>query len=61
MGRNGVAELPWEDGHMLSAIRRTIVALGAAGLVALVIKLQGGESAPPLEGGWRELEGPDFR
>lgn len=43
---------------MLSALRRSLLALAAAGAVALFIKLRGDEETPPNEGGWRELSGP---
>lgn len=46
---------------MLNAFRKTLLALGTAGIVAIVLRLQGGEETPPLEGGWRELTGPEFR
>lgn len=45
---------------MLSAIRRSLLALGAAGIVAVVIKMKGGDETPPNEGGWRELSGPEL-
>lgn len=46
---------------MVTAVRRSIAALLAAGFVALVLRLRGVEQTPPLEGGWRELSGPDLR
>jgi hypothetical protein len=30
-------------------------------LIGLVVRLRGKGEVPPTTGGWRELEGPDFR
>ncbi len=46
---------------MLTAIRRSLLALVAAGLVAGYMKLRGGEVTPSHGGGWRELSGPDLK
>jgi hypothetical protein len=45
----------------MMAIRRALVALGVAGLVAAVLRLRGTGGTPPQSGGWRELTGPDLR
>lgn len=45
---------------MVKTLRRTLVALCGAGLVAGVLRLRGGTS-PARSGGWRELSGPDLR
>jgi len=45
----------------MAAIRRALVALGLAGLVAGVLRLRGTGGTPPQKGGWRELTGPDLR
>jgi hypothetical protein len=42
-------------------VRRAVVAVGLAALVAAVLRLRGSGGVPPREGGWRELSGPDFR
>lgn len=42
-------------------LRRAIVALGLASLIAGVLRLRGTGGAPPQGGGWRELSGPDLR
>lgn len=42
-------------------IRRAVVALGVAGLVAVAVRLRGTGGVPPQTGGWRELSGPDLR
>jgi hypothetical protein len=39
-------------------IRRALVALGLAGLVAAVLRVRGTGGTPPQRGGWRELS-PD--
>ncbi|MCU1352224.1 MAG: hypothetical protein JWM05_1433 [Acidimicrobiales bacterium] len=36
-------------------IRRALVALGVAGVVAGVLRVRGTGGTPPQQGGWREL------
>ncbi len=49
------------DGEVLvRMIRRALVALGVAALVAAVLRLRGSGGVPPTEGGWRELDEPDL-
>ena len=45
----------------MRAIRRALVALVTAGVVAAVLRLRGTGGTPPQGGGWRELSGPDLR
>ena len=45
----------------VKAFRRLLFVAGIAGLVGLYAKLRGKDGVPPTSGGWRELEGPDFR
>lgn len=45
----------------MAVLRRALVALGLAGLVAGVLRLRGSGGTPPQSGGWRELTGPDLR
>jgi len=45
----------------MRALRRAIVALTAAGLIAGLVRLRGSGGVPPQQGGWRELTGPDLR
>lgn len=45
----------------MRALRRAIVALTAAGLIAGLVRLRGTGGVPPQQGGWRELTGPDLR
>ena len=45
---------------MVTLLRRGLVALGIAGLVAAVFRLRGHGGVPPQDGGWRELSGPDL-
>lgn len=45
----------------VKALRRALLALGLAGLVAGAIRLRGSGGVPPQHGGWRELSGPDLR
>jgi hypothetical protein len=45
----------------MALLRRALVALGIAGLVAAALRVRGRGGAPPQGGGWRELSGPDLR
>jgi len=45
----------------VTLLRRALVALGLAGLVAAFVRLRGSGGTPPQSGGWRELSGPDLR
>jgi hypothetical protein len=42
-------------------LRRALVALGIAALIAAVLRVRGSGGTPPRTGGWRELSGPDLR
>ncbi len=46
---------------MIKTLRRSLVALSAAGAIAGILRLRGGSATPPQGGGWRELSGPDLR
>ncbi|MHB1928065.1 MAG: hypothetical protein ACYDEN_06100 [Acidimicrobiales bacterium] len=39
----------------MQTVRRVLVALGAAGLAALFVRLRGTGGTPPRHGGWREI------
>jgi hypothetical protein len=45
----------------MALLRRALMALGIAGLIAGVLRLRGTGGTPPQQGGWRELTGPDLR
>jgi hypothetical protein len=45
----------------MALLRRALVALGIAGIVAGVLRLRGTGGTPPQDGGWRELSGPELR
>ena len=45
----------------MAVIRRALVALGLAGLIAALLRLRGTGGTPPQQGGWRELSGPDLQ
>jgi hypothetical protein len=45
----------------VKGFRRLLVVLGIAGLIGALARLRGKGGVPPTTGGWRELEGPDFR
>jgi hypothetical protein len=42
-------------------VRRALVAVGLASIVAAVLRLRGSGGVPPQTGGWRELSGPELR
>ena len=42
-------------------IRRALVAIGLAGLVAAVLRVRGSGGTPPQRGGWRELSPDELR
>jgi hypothetical protein len=44
----------------MKMIRRALVAIGMAGLVAAAVRLRGAGGTPPQSGGWRELSGPEL-
>ena len=39
----------------MKALRRTLLALGFAVVVAAIVRLRGNGGTPPQRGGWREL------
>jgi hypothetical protein len=45
----------------MRALRRAVVALITAVVVAGVLRLRGTGGVPPQGGGWRELTGPELR
>lgn len=45
----------------MALLRRALLAVGLAGLIAAVLRLRGTGGTPPQQGGWRELSGPDLR
>ncbi len=51
----GIGTLP-----RVKAFRRGALMIGLAVLVGLVLRVRG-KGVPVTTGGWRELEGPDFR
>ncbi len=46
---------------LMALLRRALVALGLAGIIAAVLRLRGSGGTPPQQGGWRELSGPDLQ
>ncbi|MEO7572972.1 MAG: hypothetical protein ABIX10_11115 [Acidimicrobiales bacterium] len=44
----------------MALLRRALVALGLAGIIAAVLRVRGSGGTPPQQGGWRELSGPDL-
>ena len=47
--------------RVVKVFKRLLLVLGAAGAVGLLARLRGKGGVPPTSGGWRELEGPEFR
>ena len=45
----------------MRALRRGLIVLFVAVLAGGIMRLRGKGGVPPTSGGWRELEGPDFR
>jgi hypothetical protein len=45
----------------MKVIRRGLLALGTAGIVAAVLRLRGRGGVPPQKGGWTELRVDDRR
>lgn len=41
--------------------RRVLLVLGVAGAVGAIARVRGKGELPATEGGWRELDGPEFR
>ena len=54
--RTGVDTLP-----RMKAFRRALVVAFIALLAGAIVRLRGKGTVVPTSGGWRELEGPDFR
>jgi hypothetical protein len=45
----------------MALLRRALIALGLAAVVAAILRVRGSGGTPPQSGGWRELSGPDLR
>ena len=45
----------------MTLIRRALVAMGIAGIVAAVLRVRGSGGTPPQRGGWRELSPDELR
>jgi hypothetical protein len=45
----------------MALLRRALIAIGLAGLVAAALRLRGSGGTPPQQGGWRELSGPELQ
>ena len=46
---------------LVKSIRRVLMALGIAAVIAAILRVRGSGGVPPQDGGWRELSGPDLR
>ena len=46
---------------VVKAFRRVMLVLGVAGVIGGLARIRGRTVPPRSQGGWRELEGPDFR
>jgi hypothetical protein len=45
----------------MKMLRRALMALGFATIVAAMLRLRGSGGTPPQSGGWRELSGSELR
>ena len=45
----------------VKVFKRLLLVLAAMGIVGILARLRGKGGVPPTSGGWRELEGPEFR
>jgi hypothetical protein len=45
----------------MKAFQRGLLVAAIAVLVSLVVRVWGKGRVPPTSGGWRELQGPDYR
>jgi hypothetical protein len=45
----------------VKAFKRLLIVVGIAGAIGALAKFRGKGGVPPTSGGWRGLEGPDFR
>ena len=45
----------------MKAFQRGLLVAAIAAAVSVVVKVRGKGQVPPAGGGWRELQGPDFR
>jgi hypothetical protein len=61
LARTPTAPSPLDPEDTVTLLRRALVALGLAGLVAAFVRVRGSGGTPPQSGGWRELSGPDLR
>lgn len=46
---------------VMKTLRRGVLVAILAAAIAVVVRLRGTGGVAPTQGGWRELEGPDFR
>ncbi|MEJ5255037.1 MAG: hypothetical protein WHS89_06770 [Acidimicrobiales bacterium] len=44
----------------MKMVRKALIAVGLAGIVAAILRLRGTGGTPPRDGGWRELSGPEL-
>lgn len=45
----------------MKAFKRVLIVVGLAGVIGALARLRGKGGVPPTSGGWRELDGPEFR
>ena len=51
----------WIHSRVVKVFKRLMLVLGAAGAIGILARVRGKGGVPPTSGGWRELEGPEFR
>ena len=59
--RSGVCEERSLTLRAVKIFRRVLLVLGVAGAIGAIARLRGKDEVPMTAGGWRELDGPDFR
>jgi len=45
----------------VKVFKRLLLVAGVMGAVGMLARVRGKGGVPPTTGGWRELEGPEFR
>jgi len=58
---SGARSLPPSLGAVKDVFRRGLIVVFVAVAVGIFVRLRGRGGSPLRQGGWRELEGPEFR
>jgi hypothetical protein len=60
-GQGGASYQRSVSSRAVRSFKRLLIVLGIAGAIGALARVRGKGGVPPTSGGWRELEGPDFR